>query len=86
MSNPAVVILTDPARCQLAEAETLMQALEQLTEEYERARHDPDAEADHGARIATDEQGSGLGTGGERSVRARGLVLEVRPLRCVARL
>jgi hypothetical protein len=30
MSNPAVVILTDPARCQLAEAETLVQALLQV--------------------------------------------------------
>jgi hypothetical protein len=30
MTNPAVVILTDPARCQLAGAETLMQALLQV--------------------------------------------------------
>lgn len=30
MTNPAVVILTDPARCQLAEAETLLQALLQV--------------------------------------------------------
>jgi hypothetical protein len=30
MSNPAVVILTDPGRCQLAEAETLVQALLQV--------------------------------------------------------
>jgi hypothetical protein len=30
MSNPAVVILTDPAQCQLAEAETLVQALLQV--------------------------------------------------------
>jgi hypothetical protein len=30
MSNPAVVILTDPAQCQLADAETLVQALLQV--------------------------------------------------------
>jgi hypothetical protein len=30
MSNPAVVILTDPAQCQLADAETLVQVLLQV--------------------------------------------------------
>jgi hypothetical protein len=49
MSNPAVVILTDPAGCQLADAETLMQALLQVQQLNEAGVPASQAFCDHPA-------------------------------------